>query len=195
MSGNWVNRSSHSAPSTPISFIQYNTVKIDGTHSDVINLNLSTSINGTTNYSNPFISKDFKSLQRNELYRYGIVFYDADGNKSVTKWIADIRIPSQYESGFGIFTVDTTSGVNFNTSSALKGLITHPIGIEFKVKTLPEGAVAYQIVRCKRSISDRATLTQCVLSIAMTRRNNTYCGNTDNYLSPSCILTSGLYIL
>jgi hypothetical protein len=99
-------------------------------------------------------------------------------------------LPSQYESGFGIFTVDTTSGVNFNTSSALKGLITHPIGIEFKVKTLPEGAVAYQIVRCKRSISDRATLTQCVLSIAMTRRNNTYCGNTDNYLSPSCILTS-----
>ena len=188
-SNHWVTQSSHTSASTTVNWVQYHTIKQDGTIGESATSNLSNSTIGTTNYSNPLICQDFKSLQRNEIYRYGIVFYDVNGNRSVTKWIADIRTPSQYEIGFNIFNVDTVTGASFNSNSVNKGLITHPLGISFRVKSLPTGAVAYQIVRCKRTVDDRATITQCLLSTAMTRPNNSYCGGTDNYLSPSSILT------
>lgn len=191
----WSRQYTHTAVSDTISSIYCHTVKSDGTSGTAYPVNLDTSKVGTTNYSNPFISSKFKSLQRDELYRFGIVFFDKNGNKSVVRWIADIRIPNQYETGFNTFNVDTTTGVKFSeTGTQYKGLIVHPIGIQFNIKTLPVGAVGYQIVRCKRTNNDRATITQCVISTAMTRPNNSYCGNTANYLSPSSILMySALY--
>jgi len=47
------------------------------------------------NYSNPLMSYAFKSLKRDELYRYGIILYNKKGDASSVKWIADIRTPSQ----------------------------------------------------------------------------------------------------
>nr|DAS39430.1 MAG TPA: stabilization protein [Caudoviricetes sp.] len=45
----------------------------------------------------------FKSLRRDEVYRYGIVLYDKFGNRSSVRWIADIRVPNMYIPGFQTF--------------------------------------------------------------------------------------------
>jgi len=55
------------------------------------------------NYSNPYISCYFKSLQRDEVYRYGVIFYNESGKTSPVKWIGDIRTPSMNELGFETF--------------------------------------------------------------------------------------------
>ena len=43
-------------------------------------------------------------------------------------------------------------------------LVIRNLGIQFKVKSLPEGCTGYQIVRCARHESDIATISQGVLS-------------------------------
>lgn len=105
-----------------------------------------------TTYANPSVAYYLKSLKRDEIYRYGIILYDDMGNKSAVKWIADIRVPSSRIAGFEPFVYDG------NTLKA------RPIGVEFKVENLPPTAVAYEIVRCGRTMSDIATITQGVLS-------------------------------
>lgn len=49
------------------------------------------------NYNDIVTSSLFRSLKRDEIYRYGITFYDNYGNSSNVSWIADIRTPSEIE--------------------------------------------------------------------------------------------------
>lgn len=99
-----------------------------------------------------------QSLRRNELYRYGIVLYDKYGQASPAKWIADIRTPNMTDPQFNIFTSNTmVNGTRYE-------LVVRNLGIQFKVKHLPEGCVGYQIVRCARHEEDMATISQGVLS-------------------------------
>lgn len=51
----------------------------------------------SNSYDDIFTSSMFRSLHRGEVYRYGIVFYDNNGNKTDVNWIADIRIPTASE--------------------------------------------------------------------------------------------------
>ena len=98
-----------------------------------------------------------QSLRRNELYRYGIVLYDKYGQASPAKWIADIRTPNMTDPQFNIFTSNTmVNGTRYE-------LVVRNLGIQFKVKHLPEGCVGYQIVRCARHEEDMATISQGVL--------------------------------
>lgn len=109
-------------------------------------------------YANPSVAYYLKSLKRDEIYRYGIILYDDMGNKSAVKWVADIRVPSANTPGFEPFVYD-----NFHLKA-------RPIGVEFTVNNLPEDedgvchVIAYEIVRCGRTMSDIATITQGVLS-------------------------------
>ena len=48
-------------------------------------------------YNDIFTSSTFRSLRRDEVYRYGIVLYDKHGTRSDVQWIADIRTPSEDE--------------------------------------------------------------------------------------------------
>ena len=99
-----------------------------------------------------------KSLRRNEIYRYGIVLYDKYGQASPAKWIADIRTPNMTDRGFELFQSNTiVNGKRYE-------LVIRNLGIQFKVKNLPEGCIGYQIVRCARHESDMATISQGVLS-------------------------------
>ena len=99
-----------------------------------------------------------QSLRRNELYRYGIVLYDKYGQASPAKWIADIRTPNMTDPQFNIFTSNTmVNGTRYE-------LVVRNLGIQFKVKHVPEGCVGYQIVRCARHEEDMATISQGVLS-------------------------------
>lgn len=109
----------------------------------------------------PGINKNtwlIKSLRRNEIYRYGIVLYDKYCQASPVKWIADIRTPNVTDKGFQLMSSNTiVNGERYE-------LVVRNIGIQFMVKSLPEGCTGYQIVRCARHESDIATISQGVLS-------------------------------
>lgn len=137
-----------------------------------------------------------QSLRRNELYRYGIVLYDKYGQASPAKWIADIRTPNMTDPQFNIFTSNTkVNGTRYE-------LVVRNLGIQFKVKHLPEGCVGYQIVRCTRHEEDMATISQGVLSKPVV---NTYSrifdqGDGDYKITkyhtycPTGFLTTGMFI-
>ena len=49
---------------------------------------------GFTNFKNGRMESYFKGYMRDEVYRFGIVFYSKTGRASDVKWIGDIRMPS-----------------------------------------------------------------------------------------------------
>lgn len=114
------------------------------------------------------------SLRQGEVYRYGAVFYDERGNKSSVKWIADIMSPVlhttnsnllyryQFARGSVLYPTFSTVGRNYTGVQSPFFYMTYQIGIDFKVKSLPEGIVAVEIVRVPRTQSDRITITEGV---------------------------------
>lgn len=137
-----------------------------------------------------------KSLRRNEIYRYGIVLYDKYCQASPVKWIADIRTPHVTEEGFQLMSSNTiVNGKRYE-------LVIRNLGIQFKVKSLPEGCTGYQIVRCARHESDIATISQGVLSSPVSNAySRSYEGSNDGYwitkyhmFCPTGFLTTNKFI-
>jgi len=91
-----------------------------------------------------------KGLQRDEIYRCGIVFIDNKGRKSFVKWIGDIRIPD----------------VNFSSPFEFTTPITYanPINLKFYInsdtipKNLNNTSMDYQYVYVKRTKIDRTVI-------------------------------------
>lgn len=147
----------------------------------------------------PGINKNtwlIKSLRRNEIYRYGIVLYDKYCQASPVKWIADIRTPNVTEEGFQLMSSNTiVNGKRYE-------LVIRNLGIQFKVKSLPEGCTGYQIVRCARHESDIATISQGVLSSPVSNAySRQYEANSDDYqvtkyhmFCPTGFLTTNKFI-
>lgn len=100
------------------------------------------------NYADPYISAYFKGYQRDEVYRFGIVFYNNKMIPSPVYWIGDIKMPHADQIPPFVYQDNT--------------LIGQALGIRFTVKDKPEGTVAYEIVRCDRTELDRSIITQCV---------------------------------
>lgn len=137
-----------------------------------------------------------KSLRRNETYRYGIVLYDKYCQASPVKWIADIRTPNVTEEGFQLMSSNTiVNGKRYE-------LVIRNLGIQFMVKSLPEGCTGYQIVRCARHESDIATISQGVLSSPVSNAySKSYEGDNDDYqvtkyhmFCPTGFLTTNKFI-
>lgn len=137
-----------------------------------------------------------KSLRRNEVYRYGIVLYDKYCQASPVKWIADIRTPNVTEEGFQLMSSNTiVKGKRYE-------LVIRNLGIQFMVKSLPEGCTGYQIVRCARHESDIATISQGVLSSPVSNAySRSYEGASDDYqvtkyhmFCPTGFLTTNKFI-
>ena len=137
-----------------------------------------------------------KSLRRNEIYRYGIVLYDKYCQASPVKWIADIRTPNVTEEGFQLMSSNTiVNGKRYE-------LVIRNLGIQFMVKSLPEGCTGYQIVRCARHESDIATISQGVLSLPVSNAySKQYEGDNANYeitkyhmFCPTGFLTTNMFI-
>lgn len=137
-----------------------------------------------------------KSLRRNEIYRYGIVLYDKYCQASPVKWIADIRTPNVTEEGFQLMSSNTiVNGKRYE-------LVIRNLGIQFMVKSLPEGCTGYQIVRCARHESDIATISQGVLSSPVSNAySRQFEGNNDDYqvtkyhmFCPTGFLTTNKFI-
>lgn len=117
------------------------------------------SVSSSLSYSDAKTSMLFRSLRRDELYRYGIVLYHKNGSASNVKWIADIRTPNITWNGCETFHARGSKKEDF-----AEDLIVKPLGIEFDVRNLPEDCVGYEIVRCQRKESDIATISQGVIS-------------------------------
>lgn len=137
-----------------------------------------------------------KSLRRNEIYRYGIVLYDKYCQASPVKWIADIRTPNVTEKGFELMSSNTiVNGKRYE-------LVIRNLGIQFMVKSLPEGCTGYQIVRCARHESDIATISQGVLSSPVSNaysrqfegNNNDYWVTKYHMFCPTGFLTTNKFI-
>lgn len=147
----------------------------------------------------PGINKNtwlIKSLRRNEIYRYGIVLYDKYCQASPVKWIADIRTPNVTDQGFQSMSSNTiVNGKRFE-------LVIKNLGIQFKVKSLPEGCTGYQIVRCARHESDIATISQGVLSSPVSNaysrkyegKDNEYYVTKYHMFCPTGFLTTNKFI-
>lgn len=79
-------------------------------------------------YKSPQNVSKFLGYRRGEVYRFGIVLYDLDGNPGFVNWIGDIRFPGHQDYDFkhtgGIYNYTlgqvsaTDSGTNYNISSS-----------------------------------------------------------------------------
>jgi len=116
-------------------------------------------------YASPQTVMDFTSYQRDEVYRFAIVFYDLKGRPSFAKWIADIRFPDVNEYMY----TDSSNSSDFyeispvdagSASTVMNGLA---LGIRFtinwtSIETNFPGLLAqlsgFQIVRAPRTELD-----------------------------------------
>ncbi len=116
----------------------------------------------------PYIETIMKGYQRDETYRFGIVFYDKKGFPGFVQWIGDIRFPSIYMPDLGAtdpldrslqFPMTKSSGDNYF------GL---PIGIKFTVDTtlINDKISGYSIVRVKREQGDKTVLANGIIQPA-----------------------------
>lgn len=103
--------------------------------------------------------KQVPSLRRGEVYRFGVIFYDENGNKSAVKHIADIEIPWDDASISNLF---NKSGNQFTGKS---------IGIEFTL-TDSTGIGAWEIVRCIRKVENTKTITSGIFGLTMNAHKN-----------------------
>lgn len=108
-----------------------------------------------SDYSNASIEISNMGYQRSEIYRFGIVFYNAKGQASTVKWIGDVRFPgmNEYNNEVG-YTIASKSG-NY--------IYGYPLNVFFTINTASaysQGARSYRIVRCNRTSSDRTILAQ-----------------------------------
>lgn len=163
LSGNLVedyslNSKAYGASSLPLYYINST-----GARQSAGEIKLSDSSNRIINYSNSEIEALVKGYQRDEIYRFGIVFYNDSNTPSPVHWIADIRTPSMNDKGFKTFEMGKTVSLGNTTTESIQ-LVTHPLGIQFTVKNLPSGVTGYEIVRCDRTASDRTVLMQGIVS-------------------------------
>ena len=112
------------------------------------------------NYASAQICADFTGYRRDEIYRFGIVFYNKKMIPSPVHWIGDIRMPaSDYSSGVAFPFHCSTRSEFYKTNVEL---VSYALGVEFTVNNIPEEVVAYEIVRCDRTENDSTILTQCI---------------------------------
>jgi hypothetical protein len=123
--------------------------------------------NNYSGYASDVNAGQIVGYQRDETYRFGIVFFDSKGRNSFVNWICDFRMPdfntsnqaettyydyvsSSNKTDFPLTTVKTD-----NNEMETIALVMYP---EVTVRNLPEGAVSYQIVRSIRSNDDKSVL-------------------------------------
>jgi len=95
--------------------------------------------------------------QRDEIYRFGIVFFDKKGRQSFVKWIGDIRFPSNRDSDdngdYGYVYYDSDNNRTIARILGIKFNVNIPSSIEEKIS-------GYQIVRAERTNSDKTIYSQ-----------------------------------
>jgi len=185
------------------------TVDSSGVTTDINLTDLNIPIhNGFLNYSNPYLSNNLTSYQRDEIYRFACVFYDAKGRKSPAKWIADIRFPAGYiessswNSSIFETPAESNSTVYSNTFLNDQELLVKPLGVKFVLRNLPSDIKKVEIVRAKRDINNKTIYAQGAIQKTGTYRAeyqqdhdgnvaNIIAGGLVNTLRPHPVLSMG----
>ena len=144
--------------------------RTNGTDSSIITL---------TEYQYPQNSKYFslkqpektsliKGFQHEEIYRFGIQFFDKEGNPYFTKWIGDIKMPSygdtnpnpDYAASLGFAALGVTPDFRLSYRIGTADLYTQALYVKFTVNisSINDLISGYQIVRVKREGSDKTIL-------------------------------------
>lgn len=99
------------------------------------------------NMASSWLPNNFTGYTRGEVYRFGIVFYNAKGAVSFVNWIGDIKFPN-VDDGYPL--MHTNGGFDYLNT----------LGVEFTVDTssLSSNIKAFAIVRVKREESDKTKL-------------------------------------
>ena len=139
-----------------------------------------TTIGGYNNYKNAVFANKFVGYMRDEVYRFGIQFYDKSGNQSFTYPVGDIRFPA-IENDYrvlgttaGTYTTTTTNQPNkyILADSNGKGYILYP---EFRVKlslAIRNKISGFNIVRAERSDSDKRIVAAGLLNNTLIYAND-----------------------
>ncbi len=142
----------------------------------------------------PYLSGFLRGYTRDEIYRFGIVFYDHSHNPSFVKWIGDIRIPHVYMPN-GVNPYDRTL---INPICSNSGILYfgESVGIEFTVNNLDqisELISGYSIVRVKRNMDDKTILGQGTFTPAVfdNLSGKTFLPYAESGLPITGILTGG----
>ena len=135
------------------------------------------------NQSNINISGQETTYRPGETYRFGIVFYDNDGNKSSVFKLGDITIPEQLElqRRYDLNLIHPLLDGNFDIK---------PVHINIKqIQNIPNCS-QYEIVRCIRTLNDKRTISQGLLGRPMeTFDYNGGSTKSLNKLTPSGFMT------
>ena len=107
-------------------------------------------------YASPWNAGERVGYHRDEIYRFGIVFFDEKGRSSFVKWIGDIRFPSISTK----FSNTPTDNYRFCSEISTNETEAHILYIEFTVDNIPPEAKSFQIVRVMREGNDRSILAQ-----------------------------------
>ena len=138
---------------------------------------------GFKNYKNNRIEATFKGYMKDEIYRFGIIFYSPTGRPSEVKWIGDIRMPCDGD----VYSVDGNSrhSVEFhsevgtamspanipksNSNFRKNATIGSNLGIRFDVdvSSIADKISGYSIVRAPRKEKDRTIIAQGALNRVM----------------------------
>lgn len=126
-------------------------------------------------FHSPYLETQLKGYTRGEIYRFGIVFFDTNGNQSYVKWIGDIEFPHA-------FMPDPANPLN-----PLNKKLTFPVteivgqttsannlGILFTVNNVPDGTSGFSIVRSERTSEDKSVLGQGLFQVAF---QTGFCGD------------------
>jgi len=130
--------------------------------------------NEKSSYTNTKVSYALKSLRRGETYRFGVILYDEKGNSSAVFHLKDVDVPE---------------GLAWNVEN--NTLYANPCGVRITINNLPTEAVAYEIVRCNRGISDIKNICQGIISRPISRYWTEYeTLDTVSPLTPSGFMTT-----
>lgn len=123
-------------------------------------------------YGSPQIIMDHTGYQRDEVYRFAIVFYDLKGRPSFSKWIADIRFPNVNEYLHSAGNSDYYEITPVDPTTPLDVMIAKALGIKFTInwvdiETNYPGMLAqlsgFQIVRSQRTDNDCTIKAQGII--------------------------------
>jgi len=141
-----------------------------------------TANNGYKDYASPINTSQFMGYHRDEIYRFGIVFFNKKGQRSFVKWIGDIKMPAISDrDGKPIYWTQNpapTAQHDFSITFT-KGGATYlnTLYVEFDVdlSSLPQAIqddiAGYSIVRANRTANDRTILGQGVVNALNTFNN------------------------
>ncbi len=138
-------------------------------------------------YHSPYVANSIRQYRRDELYRFGIVFFSKKGEPSYVHWIADIRMPHAYmpDQTQALVTrvplapnYENYYPLTCGQSSIIYG---NPLGVKFTVNvdSIKDQISGYSIVRVKRENADKSVLGQGILYPAHTVGTDDYIINSN----------------